>query len=356
MSEKTIFLAFTLKNSSVAEFFVELANELSRAYRVIIFTHAEENNSLKLDEQIEVRRWPSPRPTKMEDMFFLRKMIRKYRPQVMISNFAAVNIFLILGFLYKVPQRVAWYHTLYNQLEKNTMLKLRKRIIYKLATNIIANSAASKNDLVKNFGVGECKVAFVYNALKQKDFENTGDPYKIVFAGRLDAVKGLSTAVRAMSIVVENYPSLKLHIIGDVRSGDDAEKLRILVKDLNLEGNIIFRGNKSRNEVLHEFSTEWFSVVPSRVEAFGYVVIESFSVGTPVLGSDTTGIAEILRDKKDGFLFKVEDFHDLAEKMVILLREPEIRNIMSLTCKERFEEKFELSGSVVRLKEILCLK
>ena len=339
-------MAFTLKNSSVAEFFVELSNQLSINHRVLVFTHAVEENSLNLSENVRVLKWPSPRPTHIADMIFLGKMIRKYRPQVMISNFAAVNLFLILGFFFRVPQRIAWYHTLYSQLEKNKILKFRKRLIYKLATHLIANSAASKNDLIRNFGVRDSKITVVHNALERKALKNTGSPKKLVFAGRLDAVKGVSTLVSAMSIVVQRFPNLILHIIGDDKSGGEAEKLKGKVRDFQLEENIIFRGNKARNQVLEEFSTAWFSVVPSRVEAFGYVVIESFSVGTPVLGSDTSGIAEIIRDKIDGLLFRVEDPNDLADKMMALLQEPNLRNTMSYNCKKRFEEKFELSVSV----------
>ncbi len=352
---KTIFLAFTLKNSSVAEFFVELANQLSQVHKVIIFTHAVESNSLILNKQIEVRRWPSPRPTRIADMIFLRKMINEYRPQIMISNFAAVNLFLITGFLFRIPQRIAWYHTLYDQIEKNRILKFRKKVVYGLASQIIANSNASKTDLIKNFGVKSSKILVINNALQYNELQNTGNQNKIVYAGRLDAVKGLSTLITAMSIVISYYPSLKLHIIGDDTSGDEADNLKMQVKNLKLEENIIFIGNKSRDDVLKEFSSAWFSVVPSRVEAFGYVVIESFSVGTPVVGSETTGIAEIIRDKKDGFLFKVEDFQDLAEKMVTLLRDPAMRNNMSLNCKKSFQERFELTSSVKRLQKILNL-
>ena len=143
MSTKTIFIAFTLKNSSVAEFFVEIANQLSQFNKVIIFTHSVENHSLILNNQIELLRWPSPRPTRLADVIFLRKMVKEYRPQIMISNFAAVNLFLIVGLIFKIPQRIAWYHTLYDQIEKNRFLKFRKKIIYAFATHIIANSNAS---------------------------------------------------------------------------------------------------------------------------------------------------------------------------------------------------------------------
>lgn len=355
MSMKTIFLAFTMKNSSVAEFFVELANQLSRTHKVIIFTHAVENHSLVLNESIEVRRWPSPRPTRIADMIFLQKMIKEYKPQIMISNFAAVNLFLTIGFIFRIPQRIAWYHTLYDQIEKNFFLKFRKKIVYSLATHIIANSNASKNDLIKNFGVRTSKIFVIYNALQQIERENQGNPNKVVYAGRLDAVKGVSTLISAMSIVIPKYPSLKLHIIGDENSGNEANKLKILVKELKLEENIFFRGNKSRNEVLKEFSSAWFSVVPSLVEAFGYVVIESFSVKTPVIGSNTSGIAEIIRDDRDGFLFEVNNHIDLAKKINLLLGDPKLRDQFSENCYDRFLESFEIKGVVNKFCTIFRL-
>ncbi|UJH92496.1 glycosyltransferase family 4 protein [Antarcticibacterium sp. 1MA-6-2] len=352
---KTVFLAFTLKNSSVADFFVELANRLSLTYKVIIFSHAVEENSLSINKEIIIKKWPSPRPTRMADLVFLQRMIKKYRPQIMISNFAAVNLFLIVGFFYRIPQRIAWYHTLYAQIKKNRILKFRKQFIYKLATHVIANSTASKKDLVEHFGVAKSKIFVVHNALHRAEIINTGNPDQVVYAGRLDAVKGLLTLIKAMSIVVKDYPSVKLHIVGDEKTGDQVEKIKEMVKDLKLTENIIFRGNISRNQVLKEFSKAWFTIVPSHVEAFGYVVIESFSVGTPVVGSKTTGISEIIRDKKDGFLFRVQNFNELAEKMILLLKDHNLRNEMSINCKRNFEENFELSSSVERLNKILNL-
>lgn len=355
MVRKTVFLAFTLKNSSVAEFFVALANEMSLNHRVVIFTHSMEEHSLKLNGQIEIKKWPSPRPTRVTDFLYLVKMVRKYRPEIMISNFAAVNLFLFTGFLFKVPQRIAWYHTLYNQLKKNVILKFRKRMIYKFATHIVANSAASKKDLLKNFGIVGSRIVVVHNAITEKDLKNYGNPDKIIYAGRLDAVKGLSTLINAMSRTVKNFSQLKLHIIGDEKTGDEAEKLKEQVRNLELEENIIFRGNMSRDRVLEEFATAWYTVVPSRVEAFGYVVIESFSVGTPVIGSDTTGIAEVIGNNGCGLLFKIQNSADLAEKMGVLLKDHKLRSKMSLNCKRRFRENFELSGTVQHLINTLKL-
>ena len=350
---ETVFIAFTLKNSSVAQFFVEVANRLSEKKRVIIFTHAVEEYPFQLSPKIHILKWPSKRPTKLADAFFLANQVRHFKPSVMISNFASVNLFLLVGYLFRVPQRLAWYHTLSSQLEKKKFLQMRKRLIYRLATKIIANSHASEKDLIQSFKVSESKILVIHNALRDQRIGGTKDRGKIVYAGRLDAVKDVQTLIRAMPEVVSRFSGVELHLLGDDRTGDTAFELKKLVKRLQLTGNIFFRGNMSRDQVLEELSEAWFSVVPSRVEAFGYVVIESFLSGTPVVGSDTTGIAEILRDKRDGFLFKVGDFKDLAQKMIQLLENEEMRNEMSANCRNRFLESFELSVSVDRLEKNL---
>lgn len=347
---KTIFIAFSLKTSSVAEFFVELANQLSVKNKVFIITHSVEPHSFQLKKDVEILKWPSKRPTGIKDFIFLAKLVQKLKPEFMISNFAAVNIFLIVGSIYKVPQRIAWYHTLYAQLENNKLLKFRKSLIYQLASQVIANSNAAKTDLIKNFGVKGSKIRVINNALKDKNINRIRNTEKIVYAGRLDSVKGVKTLIIAMTEVRKYFPEVLLHIIGDDKTGNEAEELKTLVKELQLENNIIFQGNRSRDQVFEEFSSSCFTVVPSHVEAFGYVVIESFSVGTPVIGSNTTGIAEILRDKVDGFLFEVGDSADLSEKMLFLLRDEKRRIDMGHNCRKRFLEKYELSKAISNLQ------
>ena len=76
---KTVFIAFTLKNSSVADFFVTLSNSLSRHYKVVIFSHANENHDFILAETVTVLRWPSKRPTTFKDLLFLIKQMQNYK-------------------------------------------------------------------------------------------------------------------------------------------------------------------------------------------------------------------------------------------------------------------------------------
>ncbi len=348
---KTIFIAFTLKNSSVADFCVTLSNYLAPDYKVVIFSHANEDHNFLLHDSVTVLQWPTKRPTSFTDLIFLVRQIRKYKPQTIIGNFAAVNIFMLGGFLMGVKNRVAWYHTLTSQLGYNRFLRYRKRLFYKIATKIITNSEAAKLDLSRSFGVPYHKIDVVNNAVRDPATIGMVKKNKIVFAGRLHQVKGIEVLVRALEIVKEGFEKIELIVIGEDEGTGELKKLRTLQKDLHLEHNIKFVGNRSRGYVLEHFATAYCSIVPSFFEAFGYVVIESFSVRTPVIGSDSTGVSEIVRDNVDGLLFKPGDHKELAEKIIELMKNKDLRDRMAENCYERFLQNYELNRVVKQFVE-----
>ncbi len=341
-----VFIAFTLKNSSVAEFFVSLANRLSETHQVVIFSYATEDHNLIIRDSVKILEWPSIRPTKYADFQFLIKNIRKYRPQTLIANFGAVYLFILGGFLMGVKHRIAWYHTLTSQLEYNRLLSWRKKILYKLTTRIIANSESGRLDLASAFGICSDKIKVIPNAVRDSGIYGNTIQNKLVYAGRLHSIKGIKVLIRALAIVKISYPDILLEVIG----GEDEKGIMVdllkLQDELELEKNIHFVGNRSKAQVLKAFSTAYCSIVPSYYEAFGYVVIESFSVHTPVVGSNTTGIAEIVEDKVNGLLFEPGNYEELASKLIELIERRELRDEFAEQAYIRFLEKYELNGVV----------
>lgn len=343
---KTVFIAFTLKNSSVAEFFVSLANRLSKNYQVIIFSHATEDHDLILEKSINILEWPSKRPTKFTDFRFLVKNIREHKPEILIASFGAVNLFILGGFLMGVKHRIAWYHTLTSQLEFKRMLFWRKKYLYKLATGIVANSESAKLDAIRAFSINTDKIEVVPNAVNDPLLKKKIEPNKLVYAGRLHSVKGIQILLKALAIVKETFPNILLEVIGGEDEKGFILALIKLQEELNLEENILFVGNQSKDYVIQAFSTAYCSVVPSYYEAFGYVVIESFSVHTPVIGSNTTGIAEIIDDEVNGLLFEPGNHEELASRILRLLENPEFRDELSEQAFKRFLEKYEINRVV----------
>lgn len=342
---KTIFLSFSVTDSSVTDFFLELSNKLSKNNKIIIITDRLEKTIIT-NSNIEIFKWPSTRPTKFKDFVFVCKLIKKYRPSLMISVFGSVNMFTISSFLLNVKNRVAWCNTLSTQFKAKKIKQWRKAIIYKMCTHISVNSKSVKLDLIENFGVSANKLHVVYNAVKMPYLEKELQANKIVYVGRMHPSKGIDTLLKAMPDVIKEFPEIQLNIIGGNLDSDIAKKYLEMTSFLNINDNVFFLGNQSKEVVLKEFSSSYFSVVPSVTEAFGFVVIESFSVKTPVIGSNSTGIAEIIRDNKDGFLFETQNSKDLSEKMLLLLKDIELRKEFSDNCHKRFLDNFELQKSI----------
>src|SRR3954451_2750986 len=97
MKRHTVFISFSLGNSSVSDYFVDLAIRLSALFKIIIFSDSPKPENLVLPDDIEVKYWPSKRPTKFKDGYFLYKNIKKYKPILTISIFGSVNIFMLTG-------------------------------------------------------------------------------------------------------------------------------------------------------------------------------------------------------------------------------------------------------------------
>lgn len=340
--KKNIFIAFTIQNSAVSNYYLKLADLLSENFEVCIFTS---KTNIKIDTNLQKYRifyWPNDRPTQLKDFLFLAKKVNKYRPVTMISTFGAVNMFSIVGKIFFIKNRLAWVHSLSTHSFTRKIMLYRKSMVYKLCTTVIANSSATKNDLVNNFFVNPKKIKVVYNSIDTpEDIQATINSKKITFAGRIHPSKGIDTLIKAMAVVVKKYPEVKLDIVGAFLKGETIKKYLVLTKELDLENHINFLGWKSKPELLQCFKNSYFTVVPSVSEAFGYVVIESFSVKTPVIGSNTGGIAEIIRDGKDGFLFTPRDHKELAEKMMHLLSDNQLRERFSESCYSRFLDNFQ---------------
>ena len=343
---KTYFICFSLKNSSVAEYFVALSNRLAENHLVTILTYDTNAHPFKIKEEIEIKKWPSSRPVGWKDFIFLSKLILKKRPDCIISNFGAVNLSLISGWLFGVQDRICWYHThSAAHSYENNFYKMRKRLVYSLATKIVAISQSARIDLIKHYRVKR-QIIVIPNSIAEPIIARTDKLNQIVFAGRLHPAKGLDILLRSLPEIFIKYPKLKLLIIGGNLEGDEVRRYRLLAKKLNIVGNVEFKGFRSRDYVLNELSRSKICIVPSHYEAFCYVVLESFAVGTAVIGSNTTGIAELIRNNIDGVLFEKGSSADLQKAISKLLEDENLRIQMEKTAKQRFLDNYEINSVV----------
>ena len=148
-----------------------------------------------------------------------------------------------------------------------------------------------------------------------KELGITGDYQKIVsFAGKFTKFKGIDLLLKAAKEYERDDVLTLLSGNGELFS-----EMQELAKELNLK-NVVFLGNQPHDVLRKIYNIADVSLVPSRNEAFGLVVIEAMASGTPVIGTNQGGIPEIINDEV-GLLFEPENYHDLADKIKMVLNE-----------------------------------
>ena len=134
-----------------------------------------------------------------------------------------------------------------------------------------------------------------------------------ILTRRLEKKNGVIYLANAVKHI--KNPDVKFLIIGD---GTEKEKIRnILRKDFSKR--FIMLGSKEHQEIIPCYSAADFSVLPSLMEATSISGLEAMSCSLPLVGTNTGGIPDIIKDGYNGYLCKKADEYDLAEKIDLLL-------------------------------------
>lgn len=348
MSKDTyIFLSYTLNKSSVSDYFTALSNQFSNeGYKVVVFTKRASSNH-NLGKDVIVKIWPSKRNASFRNFLLLYKTMKRVKPVMTISVFGFVTLFLITGFLLKVPNRIAWIRSISTAFPIKKWRVLRKEIVYKFATLIVTNSEATKEDAIKTFNIKSSKIRVLPNSVKKYDEidSNLTDKSNILYVGRLYPSKGVDVLVLAMELLIKKGYNIYLDIIGE---GKLKPKLEELIQNLQLSKSINFLGLKSKPEVLKAFRKSYCSVIPSNSEAFGFTVIEAMSMSTAVIGANNTGIKEIILNNTSGLLFETGNHLDLADKIELLILNEKMRNELAQNGYQRFLDFYENEFAIER--------
>ena len=162
----------------------------------------------------------------------------------------------------------------------------------------------------------------------------------IVFAGRLDEIKGLQCLLQALTILKKKGNKFHLFIAGKGEYNAALDFVQGLLT------NITFTGLLEKDKLYDIFSIADIGVVPSLYEEFGYVTLEMMMCKLPVVAFNTTGSAEIINNYSTGLLaellFDQADIsiQNLADKIEYLLINPEKSRQMGNAGRERFLTNF----------------
>jgi glycosyltransferase involved in cell wall biosynthesis len=170
---------------------------------------------------------------------------------------------------------------------------------------------------------------------------------RALFIGRLDPEKGIRTMMSAW----KNLRDVPLDIRG---SGQLEDEVRRSIQENGLADTVQIVGRLSRQELTDKIKSSAFLVWPSEgfYETFGYVAVESFSCGVPVIASRIGVSGEIVTDGVTGLLFNPGDEADLAAKVRWAWDHPAEMAQIGLNARREYEEKYTADRNYEMLMSI----
>jgi len=332
----------------VEEHTLNVARQLrERGHSVVVWTvdRGEELGTQKVDG-IEVRYLPCPLPARVPRaiMRFLlelpsafahwRSAYRQARPQVLhVQCFGPNGLYaLALHYSTRTPLIVSSHGETFADDHDvfATSRFLRGGLVRALrdADEVTGCSQVVLEDLAERFG--STRGSVVPNGVDLDEAKSRADLTfvagsgqakvgpTVLALGRVERVKGFDLLIKAFARA--DLPiDTRLVIGGD---GRDLDRLRHLAKQQMVGERVEFPGRLSRDEVVSAMAGASVLVVPSRLEAFGIVILEAWRAGVPVIATSLGGPRDVITDGVDGLLVDPEDLDALAGQLSRVISDP----------------------------------
>ena len=208
---------------------------------------------------------------------------------------------------------------------------------------LIASTTDEAEDLIQSYKADPERVYVVAPGIDLGTFQpldradarrkvGYGPGRLLLFVGRLERLKGVETAIRALALLRDRaHDDLRLIVLGeDVRDGDESEKerLKAVASALGVRDRVDFLGSVAHHELPYFYAAADVCVMPSYSESFGLVALEAQACGRPVVASGVSGLRSVVRDEVSGYLIDGHDPAAYAERIGRLLADPELAQQM----------------------------
>jgi glycosyltransferase involved in cell wall biosynthesis len=191
--------------------------------------------------------------------------------------------------------------------------------------------------------------------LDEQTHQVPAKPYQILTVARLIAKKGLPTVYRALKVMHQGGVPFEHTLIGD---GEDREKVLSIIKNLNLDPHTRWLGTQPHDVVLNAYRQAHLFVLGCEVAANGdrdgipNVLLESMAMGVPVVATAISAIPELVETEKTGLLVQPGEPRQLAEAMIRMLTETDLRTRIIPAARQRVLQDFDNKNLIGDLAHI----
>ena len=230
---------------------------------------------------------------------------------------------------------------------------------------ILANCAAEVTQLVELYGADPTRIEIVPPGVDHAFFSagdrrgarfalGIGDHPVLLFAGRIQPLKGLTIAIAALAELSESHPDALLLVVGGASGAEGRAELDAamsLVDALGLSGRVRFVPPQPHHLLSTYYRAADVCIVPSRSESFGLVALEAAACGTPVVAAAVGGLLTLVDDGATGFLIDTRDPRAYADAIGTILDTPTFAQSMAEAAAESASQ-YTWSTTAARLRRL----
>jgi D-inositol-3-phosphate glycosyltransferase len=217
-----------------------------------------------------------------------------------------------------------------------------ERQVAQTCHRVIASTEREKIALFRFYDVSPQKVSVIpcgvnFNLFQPMDKaaarQHLGlkDEKIILFAGRIERLKGIDRIIQALPFLNDIKPRLVIAGEDGNRPGE-VQKLKTLAENLGVANSLSFNGLVDYDKLHYYYSAADVCAFPSFYESFGLVPLESMACGTPVVATDVGDLTHIIREGESGYVIPNSHPGLLAEKLraVLTHSDPRLLNAQGI--------------------------
>lgn len=236
-------------------------------------------------------------------------------------------------------------------VHSSSTIKSFNKIQFLVHKIFIDKNISISNEIYNNCINNKIKTEKIYNGVNIQmynlEIKSINEEYlNIINIGRIaHKVKGQDILIKALKLCKDKGMNFKCDLVGTIHSCFEHDRatyayLKELIKELDLENEIQFLG--TRNDIPELLSNSDLFILPSRFEGLPVSILEAMASNLPVIASNISGSNDLITNGKNGLLFESENYEELADKILYLYNNKEIREVLAESaCK--FVQDFDIS-------------
>lgn len=238
------------------------------------------------------------------------------------------------------------------------------RLVNKVTDRVIANSQAVKRGLAA-IGIDEGKIQVIYNGVDVKRFVQasptdlrkrygwTPNAILVGYVGQFALNKGIWDFVNMGELVLQQDQNCRFVMVGQIYEGNSYQReVAKYVETRGLGNYFVFTGRV--DEVEKTYAALDIVVVPSRYEdPAANVNIEAMAAAVPVIATWAGGAPEMVVNGETGFLVEKGKPEEIAERVLRLVRDVELRKKMGRAGRERVHQMFNIHKNAALVEKVL---